>query len=397
MDKLAILGGKPVRDELLPYGRQCIDKKDIDAVIETLKSDFLTTGPKVREFEKKIAEYVNAKYAVAVSNGTAALHVACLAAGVKEGDEVIVTPMTFAASANCILYCGAKPVFADIEEDTGNIDISSIKEKITNKTKAIIAVDFTGHPVDLDKLVEICNEYNLVLIEDGAHSLGSKYKKERVGNKAHLTTFSFHPVKPVTTGEGGVITTNSKNFYERLLLFRSHGITRDVIFMNENQGDWYYEQLELGFNYRLPDINCALGISQLNKIDKFIHKRRSLVRRYNELLKDLKEIQCPIERSYSKSGYHIYLIKLNLEMLSGDRKDIFDALRAENIGVNVHYLPVYMHPYYKKIGYNKGLCKNAEKLYERIITLPLFPSMENSDIEDVVRAIEKVICYYRVR
>ena len=392
---LAINGGSPVRDKFLPYGRQDIDEEDVKAITETLRSDFLTTGPKVREFEENLAKYVGAKYAVAVSNGTAALHIACLSADIQKGDEVIVTPMTFAASSNCILYCGGTPVFADIEKDTGNISVNSIKEKITNKTKAIIAVDFTGHAVELNKLRKICEEYNLILIEDGAHSLGSEYKGEKVGSFADMTTFSFHPVKPITTGEGGIVTTNSKEIYKKLILFRGHGITRDLDFMIENQGPWYYEQLELGFNYRLPDINCALGLSQLKKIDSFINKRRSIVERYNELLKDIGEIELLVERDYSRSGYHIYIIKLNLDMLNVSRKEIFEALREENIGVNVHYLPVYLHPYYKKIGYDKGLCKEAENFYNRIITLPLYPGMNDKDVEDVVKAVKKVINHYK--
>ena len=396
MKELAINGGHPVRKNLLPYGRQNINEEDINEVVKTLKSDFLTTGPKVKEFEDDVCNYVGAKYAVAVSSATAALHIACLSAGIKQGDEVIVTPMTFAASSNCILYCNATPVFADIEADTGNIDINSVEEKITYKTKAVIAVDFTGHPVDLDRLKDICKKNNLILIEDASHALGSEYKGKKIGSIADMTIFSFHPVKPITTGEGGMVTTNSKELYNRLLLFKSHGITRDREFMIENHGPWYYEQLELGFNYRLPDINCALGISQLKRLNSFIKERRYIVRKYNNLLKDIKEIEIPVEKDYSKSGYHIYIIRPNLDKLRVSRKEIFEALRAENIGVNVHYLPVYLHPYYKKLGYDKGLCKNAEEFYNRIITLPLHPSMTEKDIDDVVNAVNKVINYYKM-
>ena len=395
MEKLAIEGGKPVRDKFISYGRQTITEDDIQVVVETLKSDYLTTGPKVKEFEETVARYVGAKYAVAVSNGTAALHVACLAAGIKKGDEVIVTPMTFAASSNCILYCGGIPVFTDIEPETGNIDVDTIEEKINEKTKAIIAVDFTGQSVDSDRIKQIAQKYNLIYIEDGAHALGSEYKGRKVGTNADMTTFSFHPVKPITTAEGGMIVTDDEELYKKLALYSKHGITRDHSMMTENQGPWYYEQLELGYNYRLPDLNCALGISQMKNIDKFIAKRREIVKKYNEAFIDLEQIEIPYEHEYSNSGYHLYVIKLNLDKLRVDRKSVFEAIKAENIGVNVHYIPVYLHPYYKKLGYKKGLCKNAEDYYERIITLPLFPLMSDEDVEDVIRAIKKVILYYK--
>lgn len=395
MKELAINGGEPIRKTVLSYGRQTIDEDDIQAVADTLRGDYLTTGPKVKAFEEAVAKYVGVKYAVAVSNGTAALHVACLAAGIGNGDEVIVPPITFAASANCVLYCGGIPVFTDIEAATGNIDVTKIEEKITSKTKAIVAVDFTGQSVDIDKIKEIAKKYNLIVIEDGAHSLGSEYKGEKVGTKADLTTFSFHPVKPVTTGEGGMIVTNDEKLYSNLILFRSHGITREESLIVENHGPWYYEQLELGYNYRLPDINCALGLSQLNKIDAFIARRREIVRRYNEAFRDMKEIEIPFEHEYSNSGWHLYIIRLNLEELTVGRKEIFEALQKENIGVNVHYLPVYLHPYYKRIGYKAGLCKESEEYYNRIITLPLFPSMKEQDILDVITSVKKVINYYK--
>lgn len=395
MKELAINGGEPVRKTVLSYGRQTIDEEDIQAVADTLRGDYLTTGPKVKAFEEAVAKYVGVKYAVAVSNGTAALHVACLAAGIGKGDEVIVTPMTFAASANCVLYCGGIPIFTDIESATGNIDVSKIEEKITDKTKAIIAVDFTGQSVDIDKIKEIAEKHNLIIIEDGAHALGSEYKRAKVGTNSDMTTFSFHPVKPVTTGEGGMIVTNNEKLYNNLILFRSHGITRDEALLNENHGPWYYEQLELGYNYRLPDINCALGLSQLNKIDDFIERRREIVKKYNEEFGKLEELEAPYEHEYSNSGWHIYVIKLNLDKLTVGRKEIFEALQKENIGVNVHYLPVYLHPYYKRLGYKAGLCVESEKYYNRIITLPLFPSMNEQDVVDVVTAVKKVISHYK--
>lgn len=395
MDALAINGGKPVRDSYISYGKQTIDDKDIDMVIKVLKGDYLTTGPTVSEFEKKVANYVGAKYAVAVSNGTAALHMACYAAGIKSGDEVLVPAITFAASANCVLYCGGKPVFIDIDEKTYNMDIGKIEEKITSKTKAIIPVDFTGQSVDMDRILEIARKYNLVVIEDAAHALGSEYKGQKIGVKADMTEFSFHPVKPITTAEGGIIVTNDKNLYEKMLLFRTHGITRNEKFMNDNQGPWYYEQIDLGYNYRITDMQCALGISQMDKIDSFVKRRRDIVKKYNEAFGNLKEVIIPYEAEYSNSGWHIYVIALNLNELTVGRKEVFEALQKENIGVNVHYLPVYMHPYYKSIGYKEGICPIAEDLYNKMITLPLFPSMTDKDVEDVITAVNKVIDFYR--
>lgn len=393
--KLAIEGGKPERDVYLSYGKQYIDDNDIKSVIEVLKSDFLTTGPKIEEFENKVASYLGVKYAVAVSSGTAGLHMACYVANIEKGDEVIVSPMTFAASANCVLYCGGTPVFSDIDEKTYNIDPLRIEEKITNKTKAIIPVDFTGQAVDLDKIRRIADKYKLVIIEDGAHALGSEYKGDKVGCKADMTVFSFHPVKPITTGEGGMVVTNDEKLYKRMNEFRSHGITRDRRLLTHDEGPWYYEQIELGYNYRITDIQCALGISQMSKIDCFVNRRREIINKYNEAFQDISEITIPYEAEYSNSGWHLYVIKVNLEQLNHDRRAIFEALQAENIGVNVHYLPVYWHPYYEKSGYKKGLCKNAEELYSRVITLPLFPQMSNADTDDVIAAVKKVIKAYK--
>ena len=396
MTRLAIDGGTPVRDTFLPYGQQWIDDEDINEVIKVLKGDYLTTGPKISEFENRIAQYVGSKYAVAVSNGTAALHAACFAAGIKKGDEVITTPLTFAASANCILYQGGKPVFADIDFDTYNIDPNEIEKNITEKTKAIIPVDFTGQPVDMDKIKDIAKKYGLIVVEDSAHALGAEYKGNKVGSLSDITTFSFHPVKHITTGEGGMITTNDDKLYNKLKLFRTHGITRDITsLVNKNEGPWYYEQLELGYNYRITDIQCALGISQLNKLDKFLKKRQKIAQKYNSYLKNIDGVILPYQATYAKSSWHLYVIQLELEKFKVGRKTIFEALRVENIGVNVHYIPVYYHPYYQKLGYKKGLCPNAERLYERILTLPLYPKMNEKDIEDVVTALEKVLNYYR--
>lgn len=395
MGKLAIYGGRPVRDTYLPYGRQTVNNDDIDLVVEVLKGDYLTTGPYLKEFEENIAKYVGAKYAVAVANGTAALHIACLVAGIEKGDEVIVSPMTFAASANCVLYCGGTPVFVDIDPKTYNIDPKKIEERINSNTKAIIPVDFAGQSVDMDKIKSIADKHNLIVIEDAAHALGSEYKGVKVGSQADMAEFSFHPVKPITTAEGGIITTNSEDLYKKMLLFRAHGITRDSELLEESHGPWYYEQQFLGYNYRLTDVQSALGTSQLSRIEEFIKRRREVVQQYNSALENLNEIVTPFQAEYSNSGWHIYVVKIRPELLNGTRKEIFEALQAENIGVNVHYLPVYLHPYYKRLGYDKGLCPIAEDLYENIITLPLFPSMTNKDVEDVIDAVIKVVNYYR--
>lgn len=393
--KLCINGGTPIRSKFLNYGRQFIDDKDIESVVKVLKGDYLTTGPVAEQFEKKVAEYVGAKYAVGVANGTAALHMACVVAGIKEGDEVLVPAITFVASANCVLYCGGTPVFVDIDPLTYNIDIEDMKKKITNKTKAIIPVDMTGQAVDMDTIMQIAKEHNLIVIEDAAHALGSEYKDRKVGSTAHMTEFSFHPVKPITTGEGGMIVTNDKDLYEKMLRFRSHGITRKPEFLNENHGPWYYEQLELGYNYRITDIQSALGVSQMDKIDSFVGKRREIVSMYNDAFKSIDEINIPFEAEFSNSGWHIYIVNLNLDKLTVGRKEIFEALLKENIGVNVHYLPVYLQPYYRNLGYEKGLCPNSEELYSKMFTIPLFPGMTEVDIQDVINGVKKVINYYK--
>jgi UDP-4-amino-4,6-dideoxy-N-acetyl-beta-L-altrosamine transaminase len=393
---LAILGGQPVKESFLTYGKQSIDERDIEAVVEVLRGDYLTTGPYVRNFEARVAEYVGAKYAVAVSNGTTALHAAMFGCEIEKGDEVIVTPMTFAASANAILYCEAIPVFADIDKRTYNIDVQDIERKITEKTRAIVPVHFAGQPVDLDEILELAQKYGLRVIEDGAHALGSEYRNKKIGTFGDATTFSLHPVKPITTGEGGIITTNDEKIYQRMMQFRTHGITRDIDLLKDTtNGSWYYEQQELGYNYRLTDIQAALGISQLEKIDDFINRRRDIASIYDEAFKELQGIITPCEKADRKSGYHLYVIRLDFNFVKGTRKQIFEALIAENIGVNVHYIPVYYHPYYESLGYRRGICAIAEEVYEGIITLPIFPKMSSEDIESVILAVDKVITYYR--
>lgn len=393
---LAIDGGAPVRQTYLNYGRQYIDQEDIDAVVETLKSDFLTCGPKIAEMERKLCRITQAEYALAVSSGTAALHVACLAAGIGSGDEVIVSPITFAASANCVLYCGGTPVFADIDGRTWNISPAEVERKITKQTKAVIAVDFMGQAAALYEILEICREHELLMIEDAAHSLGTRYGDRPVGSIADMTAFSFHPVKTVTAGEGGAITTNDSEYYEKARQYRTHGITRDKDrLLQKNNGNWYYEQQLLGFNYRITDIQAALCVSQLNKLERFSRRRKEIAALYDHEFAGMEEITLPEEIPESDTVRHLYVIHLRPECLKAGRKTIFEALQAENIGINVHYIPVYLLPYYERLGYEKGLCPNAEALYESCITLPLHYSMTDGDTADVVRAVKKVIRHYR--
>lgn len=394
---LAIFGGKPIRKDRIHYGRQWIDEDDIQAVADTLRGPLITCGPKVAELERELCEYTGAAYAVAVSNGTAALHCACIAAGIGPGDEVITTPMTFAASANCVLYCGGTPVFADIRPDTYNIDPKSIREKITEKTKAVIAVDFTGQPVESDEIRQICEEYGLIYIVDAAHSIGSAYKGQKIGSIADITTFSFHPVKTVTGGEGGAVLTNDKGLYEKIVLAHAHGITHDEELMEDapHEGPWYYEQISLGYNYRMTDFQAALLISQLGKIERFKARRQEIVNRYNEAFRDFPELILQQEIPEADTCRHLYIVQLNPDKLTCTRREFFDAMEAENVRCQVHYVPVYWFPYYQKLGYRKGLCPNAEKLYQGIMSIPLYPLLTDEDVESVIQAVTKVVSAYR--
>lgn len=380
-----------MRDSYLPYGKHWIDEDDIEAVINVLKSDYLTTGPAITIFEQKVANYVGAKYAVAFANGTAALHGACFAAGIKEGDEVITTPITFAASANCVRYVGGTVVFADINEDTYNIDPKEVEKKITQKTKAIIPVHFTGQPVELDVIHEIAKRHNLTVIEDGAHALGAEYRGIKIGALSDMTMFSFHPVKHITTGEGGIITTNNEKYYKKLLQFRSHGITRDSESMTRNDGPWFYDMQFLGFNYRMTDIQATLGTTQMNKLDGFIGRRRKIANMYNDAFQNYDFIVAPKQLKEGNSSWHLYIIQLNLQKLNATRKEIFESLVEQNIGVNVHYIPVHTLMYYQNLGYKRGSMPKAEALYENIITLPLFPKMTDQEVRDVIEAVINVI------
>ncbi len=391
---LAILGGSPVRSTLLPYGRQSIDECDIQAVVETLRSDWLTTGPKVAEFEEAMAAWVGTKHAVSFASGTAALHAAAFAAGLRPGDQAITSPLTFAATANCVLYQGAKPVFADVLEDTLNLDPEQLAAQITSRTKVILPVDYAGHPADMDSILQLAERHGLVVIEDACHALGAEYRGRRVGSVAHMTVFSFHPVKHLTTGEGGMVTTDDPVFAETLRRFRNHGISSDAR-QRQNAGEWHYEMVLLGFNYRLTDIASALGLQQMNKLAANLARRRQIAARYAAEFRDISGVLPPQVRDDVNPAWHLYPIRLDLTRLSAGRAEVFRALRAENIGVNVHYIPVHRHPYYRDcFGYNGGEYPVAEYAYERLISLPMFHGMTDSDVEDVVRAVAKVLLHF---
>jgi len=394
LETLAIHGGKPVREKLLPYGRQSLDDSDICAVIEVLKSDWLTTGPKIGEFEERFASWVGARHAISFSSGTAALHGTAFAAGLGPGDEAITTPMTFCATANCILYQGATPVFADVSHDTLNLDPQKVSPKLSSRTRAIIAVDYAGHPVELDELDELAKRHKALLIEDASHALGAEYRGKRVGGIADMTVFSFHPVKHLTTGEGGMVTTNDARLAETLRRFRNHGIGSEARARQE-AGQWFYEMVLLGFNYRLTDIACALGLSQLEKLAANLARRREIARQYTAAFRDLSAFTAPAVRDDVNPAWHLYPIRLNLQMLTSGRAEIFRALRAENMGVNVHYVPVHQHPYYRERFPSQENYPVAEDAYERLISLPMFHSMTAQDVEDVIHAVGKVVDHYR--
>lgn len=375
---------------MIPYGRQAIDKEDIKAVVEVLKSDWVTTGPKVAEFEAALCKYTGAKYAVAVSSGTAALHLACLAAEIKQGDEVITSPITFVASANCVLYCKGKPIFADIQEDTANIDPLEIRKKINKRTRAIIPVHFAGHPCDMDEVSSLAKKHGLTVIEDAAHALGAEYKGSRIGSCRYsdMAVFSFHPVKSITTGEGGAVLTNRKDLYQKLVMLRNHGIIRKRHLKYVSDGPWHYEMLSLGFNYRITDIQCALGLSQLKKLQAFITQRRRIASVYAKRLSELEGLIIPEEKAYVCSSWHLYPLRLTE---FGRRRRVFEGLKKLGIGVQVHYIPVYRQPYYQRIGYKKGFCPKAEEFYRGEISIPIYPSMKNNEINLVINKICRIL------
>jgi len=378
---------------VIPYSTQWIDEDDINAVISVLKSDRLTQGPYVEEFEQGVANYVGVKFAVAFSSGTAALHAACAASGLKSGDEIITSPLTYVASANCALAVGAIPIFADIDPESLTLDWREVSPKITARTRVILPVDFAGHPCDMEEIKALAVQRRLIVIEDAAHALGASYKGSLVGNLADMTILSFHPVKHITTGEGGMVLTNDSGFCEKLRMFRNQGITRDRSkFMNKDEGDWYYEMQELGCNYRITDIQCALGISQVKKIDFFIKRRREIAVKYDEAFSTLPGITILKEKKDSRASYHLYILQLPIENLRGGRRAVFDALVARNLGVNVHYIPVHFHPYYhRRFGLKRGSFPVTEGYYERAISLPLYPKMTDKEVQYVMTSVRDVL------
>lgn len=380
-----------IRNELLPYSKQWLNDEDLEAVCRVLSSDWLTTGPMVKQFEEAVACYVGAGYGVAVSSGTAALHAAMYALGIGPGDEVIVPPMTFTATANCVVFQGAVPVFADVDPETLLIDPEQVRAKISERTKAVIAVDYAGQPCDYDALRQICSDHSPALVADSCHALGAAYKGRKAGTLADLTVFSFHPVKHITTGEGGMVVTGDSDFAKRMLSFRNHGITSDHK-QRAVEGTWYYEMVDLGYNYRITDFQCALGVSQLKKLSDWLARRRELAKRYDQSLAGMRGISPLKANAFNQHAYHLYVIRLDCEHLKIGRAEVFNALRERNIGVNVHYIPVHLHPFYrKKFNTGPGMCPAAEKAYEEILSLPMFPQMSDRDVDYVVDALTDIL------
>jgi perosamine synthetase len=393
--RLAQDGGAPVRGQLLPYARQHVDEGDMAAVCAALRSDWLTTGPRVPAFEHEFAAYVGAKHAVAVANGTAALHVMLAALDLGPGDEVLVPAMTFAASANAVLYCRAKPVFVDVDPRTLLIDPQDAARKLSPRTKALLAVDYAGQPCDYDTLAALCHGADIVLLADACHALGARWNGRPVGTLAHASSFSLHAVKHLTTGEGGVVATDDAALAARMRRLRNHGIDSDHR-SREAAGTWRYGMQELGFNYRLSDIACALGSNQLLRATRRLQRRRELAGAYRRRLARLGGLRPLGLQPDASHAWHLFVIELELERLSADRDQIFAALRDEGIGVQVHYLPVHLHPYYQReLGFAPGHCPVAERAHERLLSLPLFPEMADADVRDVVRALAKVLGHFQ--
>lgn len=380
---------------MLPYATQTVDERDERALLDVLASGWLTTGPAVRRFEEAVATRVGARHAVAFSSGTAALHAAAAAAGLGEGDEVVTTPLSFVATANSVLYQGARPVFADVERETLLLDVERTAAAVTSATRALLPVDFTGQPCDIRALRELATSHGLLLIEDAAHSLGATFDGRPVGSLADMTCFSFHPVKHVAAGEGGMVTTDDEQLAARLVRFRNHGISASFR-ERASRGTWEYDVEAVGFNYRLSDLHSALGASQLARLDASIERRRAIVARYQEGFASLDAVERPTTRPGRESSWHLYTIRLRLDRLGVGRQQVFDALRAENIGVNVHYIPIPRHSLYRQLGYRPEACPVAEAEYERLVTLPLFPAMTDDDVDDVLEAVRKVVTAYGV-
>jgi perosamine synthetase len=391
---LAVHGGVPVRKTLLPYGHQLIEESDIQAVAEALRSDWLTAGPKTEQFERAFAEYVGAKFSVSFSSGTAALHAAAFTANLRSGDEVITSPLTFAATANSVLYQGATPVFADVCNDTLNLDPQKAGDRITSKTKALIAVDYAGHPASLTELRDIADKHGLILIEDACHALGAEYHNRKVGSFSDMTVFSFHPVKHLTTGEGGMVTTDNPYFERTLRMFRNHGLSTDAR-QRQSSGQCHYDMVLLGFNYRLPDIACALGLAQIGRLAGNLARRREIAEVYGSRLAFIPGLTLPVVRESVLPAWHLYPVRIESGRLRASRDEILAALRAENIGVNVHYPPVHLHSFYREtFGYCGGEYPIAESAARSLISLPMFHGMTHEDVEDVIEAVEKVVSHF---
>jgi UDP-4-amino-4,6-dideoxy-N-acetyl-beta-L-altrosamine transaminase len=389
--RVALEGGAPVRGSRLPYGRHSIDEQDIAAVVEALRSDFLTTGPRIEEFEQSFAAAVGARFAVAFCNGTAALHGAAFAAKLDASGSIVTTPLTFVATANCARYMGAAVSFADVRAGSLTLDPAAVRQAMTPRTKAIITCDYAGQPSDLDELLAVSAEHGAIVIEDACHALGATYRGRGVGSIAPLSVFSLHPVKHITTGEGGVVTTADPALADRLRLFRTHGIRDERA---SDPATWLYDMVELGYNYRITDFQCALGTSQLARMGTWLARRRAIAAMYEHAFKTVPQVETPQVLPDREHAWHLYVIRLRLESLRVDRERVFRALRAENIGVNVHYIPVPWHSYYEALGFRRGAWPVAEGSYERMITLPMFPAMSDEDVDDVIAAVRKVVSYY---
>ena len=379
------------------YGKQSIDENDIDAVVEVLKSDFLTQGPAIEKFEKCVAEYCGAKYAVAVTSATAALHISCLSAGLGKDDILWTSPITFTASANCGRYCGADVDFVDIDPSTYNMSIAELEKKLQAaeiKPRVVVPVHLAGQSCEMDKIYKLSQKYGFKVIEDASHAIGADYKETKVGccKYSDMTVFSFHPVKIVTIGEGGMVLTNDKDLYEKLVLYRSHGITRDPKLMTGTaDGPWYYQQIDLGFNYRMTDMQAALGYSQMQKVNEFVSKRRYLAKRYNELLKNINGIQLPDQNEDTKSSWHLYVVRVDFSKISKTKNQIFAEMKEKGICLNLHYIPVHTQPYYENLGFKGGDFPNSEKYYEEAFTLPLYYSLTDEQQDHIVKSLVEVL------
>lgn len=396
MAKPAIVGGRPVRKQFLPPFRHMIGREEIDEVVETLKSDWLTTGPRTHKFEEMFKEYIGCEHALAVSSCTAAMHLALVADNIGKGDEVLTSPFTFAATANVIIHQNAKPIFVDIDERTYNIDPAKIEEKITDKSKAIMPVHYAGHPCEMDEILRIAKKHGMIVIEDAAHALGAIYKKRKVGTIGDVTCFSFYATKNLTTGEGGMITTDDNELAEKTEILRLHGMSKDAWKRYSSKGSWYYEILCPGYKYNMTDLQSAMGIHQLEKLPKMQKRRDEITRRYNEAFSDMPEIVTPTARKCVKHAWHLYSVQINSNTLKIDRAKFVEALRAENVGTSVHFIPLHLHPYYRdRYKFKRGDFPNAEHVYDREVSLPVYPRMTDRDVEDVIAAVKKIVEYFR--